>query len=77
MFPLVIATVDKVLFEGDVRFVTCPGREGELTVLRNHIPFITPLKKGTIRLKEDVEERTFDIERGLLEVTRRGTTILL
>ena len=32
--------------------VTCPGTEGELTVLKNHALFVTALKSGEITIKK-------------------------
>ena len=79
MYPLIIATVDKTLYSGDVVLTTCPGSEGELTIMANHTPLITTLKKGTITVKEsrDADPETFDVERGLLEVANNRATILI
>ena len=77
---LTIAQVDRVLFEGEVYSVNCPGKEGELTVLAHHVPLITTLKRGVIhvrRRKEDQSQEEFPIEHGLLEVYKDGATILL
>ena len=78
-FPLTIATVDKNLFTGEVQFATCPGADGELTLLAHHTPFITTLKKGVITIQEekDTDKQIFDIERGLLEVGHNRATILV
>ena len=76
---LTIATAGKQLFAGSVYGVTCPGTEGELTVLGHHEPTITVLKKGTISvLKEKNGTREdFPIEHGLLEVSGNKAVILL
>lgn len=77
MFPLTITTVDKILFQGLVRSVNCPGSEGELTVLAHHTALVTTLKEGEIRVKGDHEVRTFPITRGILEVSQNEATILM
>ena len=108
MFSLTITTVDKQLFSGEVYAAIVPGSGGELTVLANHMPFITTLAKGTIRVKwfdpahhkekkdahstirqahggeqgrttgsGQAEERTFSVERGLLEVSNNNAVILI
>lgn len=79
MFPLTITAVDKILFEGDVASVTCPGSAGELTVLAHHEAFITTLKKGEVRVRKELtaEAEIFEIEKGLLEVGNNRVTILI
>lgn len=76
-FPLTIALVDTVLFQGDVVSVTCPGKEGEVTILRHHVPFVTPLRLGTILIRTTEGERMIPVTRGILEVHTEGATILL
>lgn len=61
-----------------VRSVNCPGIEGEMTILPNHIPLITILKPGEIRIKFDEEkEEKFEIKKGMLEISKKEVIILL
>jgi len=71
---LTILRPDKVLFEGEVKKVTLPGIQGEMTILKNHVPLLTFLKKGKIIIdgKKEIE-----IEKGILEVKKNEITILL
>ncbi len=59
--------------------MTAPGAEGELTILSNHMPFITNLKRGDIRVKVSPESDivSFPIESGILEVAKNSATVLL
>jgi len=68
MINLAIYSIKGTIFEGECDFVTLPGSEGELTILPKHIPLITYLKKGKIRIKKEDELLNFDIESGILEV---------
>lgn len=78
MFSLTITTVTEQLFAGTVRSATFPGADGELTVLKNHVPLITTLTKGVITVRtEGAEAETFPVERGLLEVSRDGAVVLV
>ena len=79
MLNLTITTVDKQLFNGKVYLAIVPGSGGELTVLANHMPFITTLVAGSVRIKEkkESEEQTFLVERGLLEVSNNNAVILI
>jgi len=78
MFPLTVAQIDKVLFHGMVKSLNCPGSDGELTVLPHHIPLITTLKEGKlkIRMEEDKEE-IIEVKRGILEVAKHEVVVLL
>ena len=69
---------EKIVFQGDVYSVILPGLAGELTVLEGHVPLITPLKKGKIKIQDkELKEFIFDIERGVLEVQPKQTTVLV
>lgn len=76
MFPLFIIALDKILFKGEINSVTLFGSEGELTILKNHIPLITPLKKGNIKIKTKKEELNFRINGGILEVKPEKVVVL-
>jgi len=76
-FNLIIISLKEILFDGLAVFVSVPGLEGELTVLKNHIPLITLLKTGQIKVKVDGKEQIFNIQKGLLEVNFARTTILI
>ena len=79
MFFLTITKINEVVFQGLVKSVSCPGSEGDLVILPNHIPLITPLKKGVliVRLEDEDKELEFEIEKGLLEVSKSEVVILL
>lgn len=76
-FNLIIIGLKEILFDGSAVSVSVPGAEGELTVLKNHIPLITLLKTGQIKVKVDNKEHLFNVQRGLLEVNSARTTILV
>jgi F-type H+-transporting ATPase subunit epsilon len=76
---VVIAKVDKVLFEGEAYSLTVPGASGEMTVLGHHEPLITTLKAGEarVRLTQNGEQRIVPISGGMLEVRAEGATVIL
>jgi len=76
-FPLTIATVDETYFEGEAESITLPGSEGELTVLKDHESFVSVLKQGSITVRTSGESKEFQIEKGILEVHKGGTVVLL
>jgi len=79
MFQLIISSVSKKIYEGEVESATCPGSDGELTILSQHSSLITTLKEGkiTVRENKDKEAQTFEVRRGLLEVGHNRATILI
>lgn len=76
-FFLTITALDSVQYFGEAESVTCPGAEGELTILKDHMPLITNLKRGKITVKTVDGPLTFQAEKGILEVSKKGVTILL
>ncbi len=76
---VLIAKVDETLYDGDAQSLTVPGAEGEMTVLSRHMPLITTLKPGTIRVRvsKDTEPLLFQIDSGILEINRESATVIL
>ena len=73
-----IISQEKIVFQGDAIFITLPGLAGELTVMDGHVPLITPLKSGKITVKDTQDkEFVFNIERGVLEIQPKETTVLV
>ena len=50
---LEIISMSRRVYDGKINAITIPGIEGELTILPHHIPLITPLKSGEIKIKDD------------------------
>lgn len=83
MFNLRIHTLEKTLFDGDVESVNVPGPTGELGILTYHIPLITPLIKGQIKIRKKLaeryqkaEEEIIEIKKGFLEVKPSQVVVL-
>ncbi len=83
MFNLRIYTLEKTLFDDDVESAQVPTPTGELGILTYHIPLITPLVKGQIKIKkkaekeyEQVQEEIIEIKKGFLEVKPNQVVIL-
>jgi len=74
---LSILTLDKSLFEGEARSVSVPGIYGRLQALEHHIPLITALKKGIIRVQTQKGSEEFEVENGVLEIKPEEINILV
>lgn len=76
---LTIAKVDETILDGEVYSATLPTGDGEMTVLGEHMPLVTTLRAGTIRVRK-TREADFDeflVTSGVLEITPEGATVLL
>lgn len=74
-----IARVTERLFDGEAKELIVPGQDGVLTILSHHMPLVTTLKSGEVRVKESAESEviSFAIEGGVLEVSNNHATVLL
>ena len=77
-FHLTITDIAAVVFEGDARSLACVGALGDMVVLPGHMPLVTTLKAGTIRvIDKEGESHEFPATSGILEVTPQHVTVLL
>lgn len=77
-FNLTISRVDEPVFAGEALSVTVPGVSGEMVILAEHEPLISPLKAGTVRYTDATGE-AHEVETigGTLEVAHNHATVLL
>lgn len=75
---LEIVTPEKSLYNGEIKLVQVPGKNGCFEILNNHAPIISTLEKGQVRIvnMEDKEE-LFPIESGVLECHSNKIIILI
>ncbi len=73
-----VVNAEKEVFSGDAKFVALPGVEGELGVLPGHVPFITRIKPGFVRvtLPDSEEVQRIFVAGGILEVQPNVVTVL-
>ena len=56
IFKVEIITPDRIVFKSDVNEVIIPSYEGQMGILKDHIPLITFLKPGIIVIKNQEEK---------------------
>ncbi|MFA7088002.1 MAG: ATP synthase F1 subunit epsilon [Patescibacteria group bacterium] len=72
-----IATPERVVLKEEIRQVTLPTAEGELTILPEHIPLVSILKPGVLEIKKmDDSLDVMAVSGGFLEVMRDKIVIL-
>lgn len=72
-----IAKVNGILFHGTADGLVAPGVDGEMTILKDHAPLVTTLRPGRLKVLQKGAEEVFEVEQGVLEVTKEGATVLL
>ena len=76
-FHLEIRTPEQLIYEGDVTSINAPGVEGNFQILAGHIPFLTALEVGEIRIREAETPQLMATSGGVFEVLRTGVTVLV
>ena len=74
-FTVEIISPDKSIIKSDTTEVTIPSFEGEMGILKDHIPLITFLRPGIIKIK-DQNERKYFVEDGTVEFSNNNLLIL-
>ncbi|WP_044469510.1 F0F1 ATP synthase subunit epsilon [Mannheimia massilioguelmaensis] len=76
-FNLTIVSAEKKIFEGVVKSIQATGTEGELGVLPGHMPLLTAIKPGIVKLTlENGNEEVIYVSGGFLEVQPTTVTVL-
>lgn len=75
-FLLEIVTPERIVYSEQVDMVVVRGVEGELGILANHIPLVTPLRIDAARIKKDGKEEVLAVNGGFIEVRKDKVVIL-
>jgi F-type H+-transporting ATPase subunit epsilon len=71
-----IVSQDRMVFEGDVDIVVLPGAAGEMGVLPHHVPLLTTLKYGVVKVRTQGREEIFAVAGGVAEIQPEIVTVL-
>lgn len=71
-----IVTPERVVFEDNVDAVTLPTIDGEITVLPNHIPLVSLLAAGVLKIKKGHEEIPLAVSTGVIEIDGKHIVVL-
>ena len=75
-FAVEIISPDKSILKTEATEVIIPSYEGQMGILKDHIPLITFLRPGLITIKENSNEKIFFIEDGTVEFSNNSLLIL-
>jgi F-type H+-transporting ATPase subunit epsilon len=72
-----IVSAEQAIFSGEAEMVVAPGEGGELGILPEHVPLLTRIKPGTVRIKvANAEEEVIYVSGGMMEVQPDRVTVL-
>ncbi|MEW9671191.1 F0F1 ATP synthase subunit epsilon [Ammoniphilus sp. 3BR4] len=72
-----VVTPERVVYSGEANLVVARGADGELGILANHIPMVTPLKIAPVQIKKPGnQEDLIAVSGGFLEIRKDKITIL-
>ena len=76
-FKLEIISPERIFFSDDVKMVTLPSYEGDMSILKHHISIITFLRPGIIKVqKNDGSFEEFFVQDGTVEYLHDNLVVL-
>lgn len=75
-FHLQIVTPDKLFMDEEVEALTVRTTEGELTILKDHIDFVSNLKIHVAGIKQNGKTKTAAIAGGIIQNDKGKTTVI-
>ena len=76
-FKLEIISPEKIIFSDNTTMVTLPSYEGDMSILKHHIPIITFLRPGIIKIQKNGENfEEFFTQDGTVEYFNDSLAIL-
>ena len=77
-FEIEIISKEGLEFNGDVDSVTLPGKDGYITILKNHASLVTTLKSGKLITRSSKEkEKIIEITGGFSEIKNNKLIVLI
>ena len=77
-FHVDIVSAEQSIYSGEATMVIAPGAGGELGILPEHVPLLTRIKPGTVRIQaaDGGEEEVIYVSGGMMEVQPDRVTVL-
>ena len=76
-FHVDIVSAEQSIFSGEAEMLIAPGEAGELGILPEHMPLLSRIKPGTVRIKmPNAEEEVIYVSGGMMEVQPDRVTVL-
>jgi F-type H+-transporting ATPase subunit epsilon len=75
-FKLEIVTPERLLYSDDIDQVTIPTVDGEISILARHVPLVSIVQPGEIRIRRGNTVGYMAITGGFVQITGQKVTIL-
>lgn len=75
-FLVEVVTPEHKVYSGTATMVSVKGMEGELGIMANHIPMVTPLRIAPVTVKRDGKQDVIAVNGGFIEVRKDKVVIL-
>jgi len=75
-FQFELISPERLLFAGEVDSVVVPASEGQITVLKDHAPFMSTMKPGVVEVSDGARTQRLFVRGGFADVSAKGLTIL-
>ena len=77
MLNFKIVTPEGVVYQDEIAQATIPTMDGEITILPDHVPLVSILKTGELRVKDKEGEHVMALAGGFLEMRGNNELVLL
>jgi F-type H+-transporting ATPase subunit epsilon len=67
-----VVTTDAQILDTEADLVVAPGGAGELGIQARHIPLVTTLKPGELRVRQADDEHVYALSGGFMQVQHEG-----
>lgn len=74
--PTNVVTPDGSVYSGEAEMVSVKSTTGDLGIMPGHLPLVTPLAVGAIRIKKDSKVELIAVSGGFMEVRPDEVNIL-
>ena len=68
MLNFKIVTPEGIVYQDEIAQATIPTMDGEITILPDHVPLVSILKTGELRVKDKEGEHAMALAGGFLEM---------
>ncbi len=72
-----IVTPEEVAYQDRIDALTVDTKDGEITILPNHMPLVSVLRPGEMRIKKGSEEIFMAVSGGFVEVQPKSKVIII
>jgi F-type H+-transporting ATPase subunit epsilon len=76
MLRISVVSPSGIIFEGEARYIVVSGDNGQLGILKNHVPVVVPITKGFVKVEQDETTTFIVIANGVLEQSDNMVTVI-